>query len=58
MIGGSDVERFMEKAPQVKFSQGYGLTETSPVAMMQYIGSMVKYINFIPGTFEMSMNVF
>lgn len=39
-LGGTDVERFMVKAPQVKFSQGYGMTETSPVAMMQSIGSL------------------
>ncbi|XP_063698798.1 uncharacterized protein LOC134829578 [Culicoides brevitarsis] len=40
-LGRAEVERFVEtKAPQVKFSQGYGLTETSPVAMMQSIGNM------------------
>uniref|UniRef100_A0A336K302 CSON015310 protein n=1 Tax=Culicoides sonorensis TaxID=179676 RepID=A0A336K302_CULSO len=35
-----DVERFVKKAPGVKFTQGYGLTETSPVAMMQAIGNL------------------
>lgn len=41
--GRSEVDRFMEsKAPQVKFSQGYGLTESSPVALISAIGSMVR----------------
>lgn len=45
VTGRSEVERFRDsKAPQVKFSQGYGLTESSPVAMMQAIGNMV--LNF------------
>lgn len=48
VTGRSEVERFRDsKAPQVKFSQGYGLTESSPVAMMQAIGNMV-FTNSFP----------
>lgn len=33
-MGGSDAERFLKKAPHIKFIQGYGLTESSPVVLM------------------------
>lgn len=33
-IGGSDAERFLKKTPHIKFIQGYGLTESSPVVLM------------------------
>lgn len=32
-IGASDAERMQKRMPQIKFIQGYGLTETSPCAM-------------------------
>lgn len=38
-LGAKDAERFKEKAKKTNFSQGYGLTETSPVALMQAIGN-------------------
>lgn len=38
-LGAKDVERFWTKAPHVKFIQGYGLTETSPITLIQAIGS-------------------
>lgn len=38
-IGQSDAERFIKKAPNVKFLQGYGLTEASPVVLMSQFDS-------------------
>lgn len=38
-LGAPDAERMISKAPQIKFSQGYGLTETSPVALFGVMGS-------------------
>lgn len=38
-LAADDVERFWSKAPQVKFMQGYGLTETSPMTHVQAVGS-------------------
>ena len=31
-----DAERFLKKAPHVCFFQGYGLTESSPVVLMNF----------------------
>jgi len=31
-LGASDIERFQKKAPHVEFMQGWGMTETSPLA--------------------------
>ncbi|KAL5275147.1 hypothetical protein ACFFRR_001234 [Megaselia abdita] len=33
-IGQLDVEKFLSKFPKIKFAQGYGLTETSPCALL------------------------
>lgn len=41
-IGALDVERFLRKFSTVEFLQGYGLTEASPVVLMQYSG-LTKY---------------
>ncbi|KDR16255.1 probable 4-coumarate--CoA ligase 3 isoform X2 [Zootermopsis nevadensis] len=41
-VGLNDVERLLKKAPHVSFSQGYGLTESSPVACILEKGS-TKY---------------
>jgi 4-coumarate--CoA ligase len=38
-IPGHDVDRFLLKAPDVQFLQGYGLTETAPVVLMNEVGS-------------------
>jgi 4-coumarate--CoA ligase len=38
-LGKSDAEKFLEKAPNANFFQGYGLTEASPVVLMSPIGS-------------------
>lgn len=38
-MGASDAERMLAKAPQIMFAQGYGLTETSPVALIGAMGS-------------------
>lgn len=38
-LAAEDVERFWNRAPQVKFMQGYGLTETSPMSLVQAVGS-------------------
>jgi 4-coumarate--CoA ligase len=38
-LGKSDAEKFIEKAPNASFFQGYGLTEASPVVLMSPIGS-------------------
>ncbi|PNF38008.1 putative 4-coumarate--CoA ligase 3 [Cryptotermes secundus] len=38
-IGYNDVERLLEKAPHVEFTQGYGLTESSPAATILEKGS-------------------
>lgn len=38
-IGQSDAEKFHLNAPNVKFLQGYGLTEASPVVLMSSLGS-------------------
>ncbi|KAJ4444145.1 hypothetical protein ANN_05934, partial [Periplaneta americana] len=37
--GPNDIERLLKKAPQVRFGQGYGLTETSPVVCVSEKGS-------------------
>lgn len=41
-LGGLDVEQFYTKAPNTVIVQGYGLTETSPVALMNMPGN-TKY---------------
>ncbi|KAM8720830.1 hypothetical protein ACLKA7_006816 [Drosophila subpalustris] len=33
-IGQNDVDRFLQKFPKVRFMQGYGMTEASPVILM------------------------
>ncbi|XP_052866177.1 uncharacterized protein LOC128272414 [Anopheles cruzii] len=38
-MGAPDAERFTARAPQAEFIQGYGLTETSPVALMGALGA-------------------
>jgi 4-coumarate--CoA ligase len=38
-IGANDAERFQQIAPDSKFFQGYGLTETSPLISMSAVGS-------------------
>jgi acyl-CoA synthetase (AMP-forming)/AMP-acid ligase II len=38
-IGQSDAERFIKKAPNARFFQGYGLTEASPVVLMSSLTS-------------------
>ncbi|PSN32296.1 putative 4-coumarate--CoA ligase 3 [Blattella germanica] len=43
-VGPNDVDRFLTKAPQVTFMQGYGLTETSPVCCILEKGS-TKYVS-------------
>lgn len=42
-MGESDAERFIKKAPKVCFFQGYGLTESSPVALMNFSGKGTNY---------------
>ncbi|KAJ9590143.1 hypothetical protein L9F63_016728, partial [Diploptera punctata] len=43
-VGPNDVDRLLKKAPQITFSQGYGLTETSPVCSLMEKGSK-KYMS-------------
>jgi len=38
-IGPNDVERLLKKAPNIRFTQGYGLTESSPVVSILEKGS-------------------
>ncbi|KAL7033266.1 hypothetical protein ACKWTF_007522 [Chironomus riparius] len=38
-LGKSDAEKFLEKAPNASFFQGYGLTEASPVVLQSCLGS-------------------
>lgn len=38
-LAQTDVEKFLERAPQVKFLQGFGMTELSPVALVPPIDS-------------------
>lgn len=38
-MGTADAERFLVKAPNVSFVQGYGLTETSPLVLLGSFGS-------------------
>lgn len=38
-LGRSDAEKFLEKAPNASFFQGYGLTEASPVVLQSCLGS-------------------
>jgi acyl-CoA synthetase (AMP-forming)/AMP-acid ligase II len=38
-LGASDAEKFVKKAPNASFFQGYGLTEASPVVLMSALGS-------------------
>lgn len=37
-LAKTDVEQFIKRAPQVKFLQGYGMTELSPVTIIPPIG--------------------
>lgn len=38
-MGAPDAERLIAKAPQIRFAQGYGLTESSPVVLIGAMGS-------------------
>lgn len=38
-MGASDAERLLVKAPNIKFVQGFGLTETSPLIIISDLGS-------------------
>lgn len=38
-MGAPDAERFNLKAPNAQFFQGYGLTESAPVVLLNYIGN-------------------
>lgn len=38
-MGALDAEKLVAKAPKIMFAQGYGLTETSPVALIGAMGS-------------------
>lgn len=58
-VGPNDVERLLKKAPNVRFSQGYGLTECSPVASVLEKGSS-KYTSSgkpLPNTEMKVMNL-
>ena len=39
----ADAERFIKKIPNIPFIQGYGLTESSPIAMLSYEEGNINY---------------
>ncbi|EDW75348.2 uncharacterized protein Dwil_GK19734 [Drosophila willistoni] len=52
-IGQHDVERFLQKFPNVSFKQGYGMTEASPVILLTPHGN-TRYAStgVLPGSTE------
>ncbi|EDW06797.2 LOW QUALITY PROTEIN: uncharacterized protein Dmoj_GI15371 [Drosophila mojavensis] len=52
-IGQNDVERFLQKFPNTRFMQGYGMTEASPVILMTPEGN-TRYAStgVLPGSTE------
>ncbi|KAI8033258.1 hypothetical protein M5D96_013974 [Drosophila gunungcola] len=52
-IGQHDVERFLHKFPKAAFKQGYGMTETSPVALLTQDGNKIyASTGVLPGSTE------